>query len=252
MADFREVQRAFAGHIRDPYGVARRKDVPEPRMAVYRDLFFNNISDLLANNFPVSYSLLEDVHWPEMIRDFMVDHRCSTPLFPEVGREFLKFLEGNQKWLTLYPFLLELAHYEWVELALDISQESHEETATGLGQDMVNQRPVMSPLAWLLHYQYPVHRISPDFIPEQAGEMVHLVVYRDRADEVHFMELNPMTAALLQTLLEHPEMNGQELIGHLAAVTAYPDPEALLEAGQAILQDMFERSILIGSRGEEA
>ena len=57
------------------------------------------------------------------MRAFYRDHRCQTPLFPEIAREFLRFLEARaiRRTPRRPPFLRELAHYEWVELALQIA-----------------------------------------------------------------------------------------------------------------------------------
>ena len=51
--EFQEKQFAFAAHIRDPKHVPAPDDIEDRRMAVYRDLFFNNLKSLLSNMFPV-------------------------------------------------------------------------------------------------------------------------------------------------------------------------------------------------------
>ncbi len=57
-----------------------------------------------------------------MARDFFACHACRTPLFTRLAEEFLVYLEQERKGMPEDPpFLLELAHYEWVELALSLS-----------------------------------------------------------------------------------------------------------------------------------
>ncbi|MEJ2257816.1 MAG: DNA-binding domain-containing protein, partial [Woeseiaceae bacterium] len=51
-ATFRKRQYAFAAHIRDPENVPAPDDIEARRMAVYRDLFFNNLFSLLGTFFP--------------------------------------------------------------------------------------------------------------------------------------------------------------------------------------------------------
>ena len=85
---------------------------------------------------------------------FIDRHRCHTPYFLEISQEFLKFLmQRDEPVPNDPPFLLELAHYEWVELALDVSEEqlpeAHDEYA------LSSSVPQLSPLAWLLSYQVP-------------------------------------------------------------------------------------------------
>ena len=144
---FADVQRSFAAHIRDPQGQPRPAGVDERRMAVYRELVFNNIASLLAANFPVIRQILDDEHWEQLVRGFFIHHRCTTPLFHELGQEFLSYLQEVRAGDPQDPpFLLELAHYEWVELALDISEEEPDPALANPNGDLLAETPVVSPL----------------------------------------------------------------------------------------------------------
>jgi uncharacterized protein len=58
------------------------------------------------------------------VRAFIDQHRCHTPYFLEISQEFVQFLMQDYRPLASDPvFLAEMAHYEWVELALDTDQE---------------------------------------------------------------------------------------------------------------------------------
>ena len=50
---FQDKQYAFAAHIRDPEHRPAPEGIEDRRMAIYRELFFNNIRSLLARNYPV-------------------------------------------------------------------------------------------------------------------------------------------------------------------------------------------------------
>jgi hypothetical protein len=170
-SDFQAKQFAFAAHIRDPQHVAAPDGIEDRRMAIYRELFFNNLKSRLSNMFPVLKKLHSTDAWARMIRQFMVVHRASTPYFLQLPREFLAFLEDGY---TLrdddFPFLLELAHYEYAELALSISEAENDMGGVDPDADLLANIPVKSELAWTLAYQYPVHRISADCMPEQPGD----------------------------------------------------------------------------------
>ena len=57
------------------------------------------------------------------------------------------------------------------------------------------------PLAWPLSYRFPVHRIGKFFQPGGApADPTHLLVYRNRQDEVRFMTLNDVTRLLIDVL----------------------------------------------------
>jgi hypothetical protein len=241
-------QREFAAHIRDPARHAAPSGIENRRMAIYRRLFFNNINSLLTGNFPVLRSLYADEPWLQLVRDFYAGHRCRTPLFPEVAKEFLRYLEARDTVPGDPPFLLELAHYEWVELALALDERELGDAPADAAGDLLSGRPVLSPLAWALSYQYPVHRIQPDFQPAQPPrEATHLLVYRDRRDTVRFMQLNDVTRLLLQQLQESPELSGREQLRLVAESIRHPDPQRVIDAGAEVLEDLRKRDILLGS-----
>ena len=92
-AGFIEHQYRFAAHIRDPANNPAPEDVEDRRMAVYRDLFYNNVEGFLSGTFPVLRKLMDDTDWHAMARDFFATHRCHSPLFLEIPREFLNYLK---------------------------------------------------------------------------------------------------------------------------------------------------------------
>ena len=165
------LQRDFAAHIRDPDGHAAPVDVEDRRMAIYRRLFFNNVSSLLASNFPVLRSLCDDNRWAALVREFYAEHRCQTPLFPELAGEFLRYLQDVRGTRPADPpFLLELAHYEWVELALSLDERELDDVPADPAGDLLQGCPVLSPLARALTYRYPVHRIRFDLTTGKREE----------------------------------------------------------------------------------
>jgi hypothetical protein len=243
-------QYAFAAHIRDPTNQPRPADVEDRRMAIYRDLFYNNVESLLAGNFPVVRRLLSDHHWHGMVRDFLVKHRCETPLFLEIAQEFLDYLQNERGCEPDDPpFLLELAHYEWVELALAISGEDADLAEIDPNGDLMAGHPLVSPLAWHLSYRYPVHRIAEECRPTSPpDEITRLVVYRDRADEVGFLEVNAVTQRLLQLLEENPEWTGHETVKRIADELQHPQPQIVMDAGRELLYDLRNRDVVLGTR----
>ena len=251
------LQRAFAAHIRDPGRNPAPDDVEDRRMAIYRRLFFNNISSLLEKNFPVLRSLYDDAAWSRLMREFYAEHRAQTPLFPEIAKEFLRYLQDLRGIRAGDPpFLLELAHYEWVELALTLDEREPADPNTDPSTDphadthgdLLQGRPVLSPLTWALSYRYPVHRIRKDFQPtEPPGQATHLLVWRDRKYRVRFMQLNEVTRLLLERLREQPNRSGRELLEEVAATIGHSDPDTVVAAGMRVLAELRERDVLLGA-----
>jgi uncharacterized protein len=238
---FRRKQYAFAAHIRDPEHRPAPAGIEDRRMAIYRELFFNNLNKLLGKTFPVLRAVLGDAEWRALVRDFMVRHRAKTPYFLEISREFVEFLAESPPAIAgKLPFLAELAHYEWAELALSVATESDDISAVDPAGDLLDGVPVKSALAWPLSYRFPVHRISTSFQPAEPGaQPTCLVIYRKPDDELGFMELNGVTAALLERAGDNPDaLTGRELLLALAEDIGYADPDGLVEHGRRAMEDL--------------
>jgi hypothetical protein len=248
--DFQKKQYAFAAHIRDPEHNPGPDDVEDRRMAIYRELFFNNLHSLLSQTFPVLKKLHDPEKWRALVRQFMISHQAQTPYFLEIPQEFLVFLQTAYELQDDdFPFLLELAHYEWVELALSVSQETNADVQVDLEGDLLDGVPVKSALAWTYTYKFPVHRITTKFQPLTPGEQpTFLTVCRKANDDMDFMELNPVTARLLELIESNTTESGRELLQNLAQEINYPDVGALITHGASAMEDMRRAEILLGVR----
>ena len=242
--DFKSKQHEFAAYIRDPENNPAPADVKEQRMAMYRELFFNNIEGFLSGNFPVLRKIINDQQWLALVQDFFAKHPCQSPYFSQIPEEFLDYLQNERDSSEDLPFMLELAHYEWVEMALSIARE--EVVASNQDLDnLLNQKIALSPLAWPLAYQYPVQKIAPAFLPLDAPEQAtFLIVYRNREDEVNFIEITPITYRLLEIIQEHENPLTEDCLKQVARESNHPDPELIVAGGLLILKELVEKTII--------
>lgn len=246
--DFQEKQYAFARHIRDPEHNPAPVNTEDRRMEVYRSLFFNNLLSLLSQTFPVLKKLHSQKKWRSLVRQFMVKHEAQSPYFLEVPQEFVKFLQDSYELEDDdFPFLTELAHYEWAELALSVSDDENDMSNIDPDGNLLGRIPVPSLLSWAFVYQFPVHRISADFLPQQPGEQpTFLALCRKSNNDMDFMELNAVTARLLEMIKDNVNDSGREIITALATEIQYADPEALIPHGVEAMQQMLDAEILLG------
>ncbi|WP_411728431.1 DUF2063 domain-containing protein [Methyloglobulus sp.] len=242
--DFKTKQLEFTRYIRDPAINPAPADVKTERMAMYRELIFNNIEGFLAGNFPVIRKILDDRQWFELTQDFFSKHRSKTPYFSEIAEEFLDYLENERANPSDYPFLLELAHYEWVEMALSIAKEDIKPNQQP-SESLLKHTVKLSPLAWPLVYQFPVQLISPEYLPlEPPGQPTCLIAYRDQDDEVKFIEINPMTYRLLEVVLEHVQIITEDCLNQVAQESHHPNPDLIITGGLQILKDLAEKNVI--------
>lgn len=248
--------RAFAGHLRDPVAHPAPPGIEDRRLQVYRELVFNNLRELLSGNFPVIRRTLPADAFDALVRDFLAHHRARTPLFPEVAQEFVRFLE--QRALAGAddpPWLAELAHYEWVELALQLADtpmpahEAHRDPGSPPGHALLDGVPMVSPLAWPLAYAWPVQQIGPAHVPAaQPATPTLLLVRRDERGDIHFSTLSPLVYRLLELLDAGEALSGRATLTQLAQDAGTRDTQAFMDEGAAMLQHLHDEGTLLGTR----
>jgi uncharacterized protein len=244
-ADFKSKQNEFAAYIRDPEKNPAPADVKKQRMDMYRELFFNNIEGFLSGNFPVLRNILDDAQWFALAQDFFAKHSCKSPYFSQIPEEFLYYLQNERNGSDDFPFMLELAHYEWVEMALSIAKEEALDCSNSGPDNLLGQNIAFSPLAWQLAYQYPVHKIAPAFLPLEAPEKpTFLIVYRNKEDEVNFIEITPITYRLLEIIQEQEDQSAEDCLLQVARESNHPDPELIVAGGLQILKELAEKKII--------
>lgn len=245
-----ELQRRFAAHLRDPATAPAPEGIEDRRLQVYRELFFDNISGLLAGTFPVLHRTLGPERWARLARDFYRDHRCHTPLFLEIPREFVDYLgEEREAQPGDPPFLYELAHYEWVELALAVDEHDLATIPADPTGDLLEGVPVISPLAWPLAYRFPVHRLGPEYQPSTPpAEPSFYIARRDRRDEVGVIQVNAATLRLVERLQQEPGFTGRTHLEALADELPQLERETVLSGGAAALREMLESDVVLGTR----
>lgn len=242
---FQQYQQAFCAYARSPRSAARPSGVDAGRIAIYAELLFNNMENTLSSCFPVCRKVLGMRRWQRLVREFFAKHRCTTPLFRQIPEEFLRWLDEAAP-QDMPPFLPQLAHYEWVELAVAVS-DAPSPAGWEAGGDLLDNIPVLAPALMLLSYDWPVQKISPRFKPEQPlPEPLWLLVFRDHADDVNFNELNPVSAQLIQ-LLQTGEHTGRAALTQIARALGHPDTAQVIAFGSGILQELRERGAILGA-----
>jgi hypothetical protein len=248
-SDLLSAQQSFAAAIRDPQNRPVPAGVSRERLAIYHELFFNNFRSSLQSAYPVLSEVLAPPLWEKLIGDFFREHRCTTPEFPRMPREFLRWLAARtQAGPGEPPWIGALALWEWTELEvlLDDTTPSVEVDPQG---DLLQAPIALNPSLRLHAFDYPVHRIAPDSQPEMPlDEPVYLAAYRDLAEEMAFLELNAMSAALLAMLAESPSRSGRQHIQALISSAGWKDSDILSDFAAKFLETLRHKGVVLGTK----
>lgn len=242
---FQQYQYAFTAHIRDPKNARRPPGATAGRMDVYSELLFNNTESFLLACFPVLRKVLGKRKWTRLVRAFFSQHRSRTPYFRQIPDEFLQFLQSGWQPEEDYPdYLLELAHYEWIELVLSVSNRDEQLPEFDAAGDLIEGRPLLNPVLANLAYRYPVQRIRPRVKISPAP--THLLVFRDAGMQVRFMEQSPAGARLV-ALLEEGGQSGREALGRLATELGQTNVENLVGFARGYLEELRTAGAVLGT-----
>lgn len=244
---FQDIQEAFAARIRNPFDEPVPDNIDPERMGIYEELLFNGMDDILSNAFPIINSIMSEEKWLALVRDFYAHHHSESPIFYEVPAEFVEFLSEERSNMDDFPFLAELAHYEWAELAIELApSEAH--TDLEADGDLLQCIPVVQDAAVVLGYEYPVHEVGLAFLPgPQDKAATYLIVYRDNDQFVQSMEVDVTTARLVQ-LLQSGQYTGHDALELMASERQMENPSTLIEEGADILEQLKEDEVLQGMR----
>ncbi len=240
--EFQQQQRQFLNYLRQPQTARLPVGFAPERLAVYVDLLYNKFDESLTACFPIIHSLLSKQAWRALLLDFIAEHRCLTPYYRQIPDEFVRYLQHERRQPHDWPFLADLAHFEWVELQLSIAESEPVTRKTLPAADLLDHVPVLAPVMQLLHYRWPVQDIGPNCLPSRPPETVKPILgYRDSHDQVRFVSLSPASAQLI--LLLNDGLTGQQALQAMNG-SACPDTQ-FLEFGRRMLIDLHEQDVIV-------
>lgn len=241
---FLQVQQHFTGWLRHPEATAAPAGIEPRRLAIYRELLFNNVMTFVEGTFPIALALLPESLAQRLKSGFFADFECHSPFFYDISLQFREYVDSLD-WpeLTQYPWLPELLHFEWMELAADIAEDPNPsaDAGTSLAADGFPGGPdqilrLAAPV-WPLAYQWRVHawHRGTDAAGLQPAP-VCLLVCRDREEQVQTVEVEPLAAWLVEIIQGEPGgISLQALADRLSAATPGLDNDLAISACTRIL-----------------
>lgn len=245
------ITRVLSAHLRDPAQQPCPDNFDFAAAKLYRELLVGNFDAALRACFPLWIKSMGDTQYDYWRDSFIAEHACRSPLFRQIPDEFLAYLTTHQNALVaILPYALELAHFEWLELALGVAEADLIPHPTEAQGDPWRCEAVLNPVHALVQYQYPVQRLAhatwidpPDLEPQTTS----LLVYRDPQNTVQVIELDDLGLRILATLGAAPT-SGQNILAQ------WQEDGLLVENANAVgesirdfLQRMLQMGVLLGT-----
>jgi hypothetical protein len=176
-------------------------DRQKSRLLTYRDLARSALEDQLPDCFPILHALLEEAGaWEDCVNAFIASRSIQSSYFRDVTPTFVSWLAdsgwGQERW----PFLLQLAHFEYIEVEI-LRWPDGAPLSDLKPNPAADLRVVFDAAARNLAYTYHVQDATKDDPEPEAGE-TFLLGYRDAEGDFFFTELSAHASAFLARCLE--------------------------------------------------
>lgn len=233
----KQLQNSFS-HAARGHEETQSIEFDKRKLSIYQELLLNNLHELVSPCFPVLLSILPNEIWRGILKDFSKHYHVTTPIFHELPFFLVEYLKIHP--VPDYPYAYELAHYEWIELEVELIEPQKTQSATG-AISLLEQEWQLSVTARLLEYNYEVDKISPDYQPQQEVK-TYLIVYQIEG-EVEFLKINELSFQLLSMMLQE-SMSAREIIQLICEMYPKLNENELVSACIPLITQLYEEGIL--------
>lgn len=247
---FSDIQRQFTRYLRDPGRAPLPTGTDLRGMRFYARSYRRKLRRLLETRSPVLAEVLGGDTLSSLIDDYVRLPREWLGGKSSFEEAFVQYLDEESAGRGLPPFIPELAHFSMKATLVPGSPGVIEDNDFDRDGDLLGSVPVFSPVAKLLTYEWPVHRIGADFLPEtRPAQATRLIVYRDRKGHVGWIELNRWAADIALRVKDNAVgRTGAEILTESGIHNPLLDRGSLMREGRDILEALRQRDVIIGAR----
>lgn len=175
-------------------------------------MVFHVAEEAINAAYPLTKNLLAEREWTVVVKDFYRSGAMESPQLWRMPEALIAFVDKNYAQLQRkYPFLLELMHFEWAEIAVYMMPDNKVEMP--LNGDVENDHIVINPEMELLHFHFPVYLKPAGTISINDRSNFFVSLHRHpESGKVLFTNLSPLTAQMIALLHEGVKMDLNTLV----------------------------------------
>lgn len=217
------------------------------RFLVYRQLIHNRMRNTVREFIERTAARLGGKRLRLEFTEFMHERAAKSRYLRDVPAEFVEW--AAPRWSAddgIPDYLIDLARHELLEYDVRNDPQGAEEAT---GHPLALEHPLrFDAAARLMNYAHAVHTLSYDVDDREIPEArpTRLLVYRDDAHKVRYLELTEFAAAALQKLMVDAQPVAAGLQSACADLGVDLDDERLASAA-TLLSDLAERGVMLGA-----
>jgi hypothetical protein len=223
---------------------------------LYGGLMNYGHQDVMLSIYPYCSKLIGE-NWESLVDDYLVkfppDHYNFNRLCYRLSEYFTRY---GGKYLKRYPFIAELADYEWIELEkmeldVDIHPRPHEPLASP--EHIAALAPLVNPTLTVRKYKYNIPDIAnaledDEKLPAKIDpEETYVAIFRHPENHrCKFVEVGAAAARVLE-MTHGQTLSYQSLIPVVVSLTPDVNPQESVMEFLELIEELQEMRVLVGS-----
>ncbi|MBX9571297.1 MAG: putative DNA-binding domain-containing protein [Candidatus Obscuribacterales bacterium] len=211
--------------------------------------------DLLCSIYPYCQKVLGK-DWDYIAEKYFKAYPSDHYNLNKICRHFPVFISECSDEMEKYPYLAELADYEWLELE-KVEDGSKIERAESVAIDSLEKISIYSPVVnqtlTLRRYEYPILEMTSHFEEAKrirkkfAKDSCNVVIYRDPSTHrVRFIELGKVAAAVVEKA-QKDQSSYQDLLRLAIELNPNKNPQDLVVQLLELIEELQTDTVFVGS-----
>lgn len=233
------------------------KEIDRSGLELYADLLNYGHHGVMSSIYPLCEKLLGKV-WQGAVELYLEECPPNHYNLNRMAKRFPEFvMEHLPEQIERFPFLGELADYEWVEMELlEYNEDTPRSDLASLQSptEFAEYAPIVNPASIIRHYQFPIIEIASKIenskrkLAKVRAKKSYVVTYRDpKTNRCRFMDVGETAAALIESAKAQATPYTQ-LITQAVALNPDSDPQTTITQFIELVDNLQSSNVFLGNR----
>ncbi|MBS1953091.1 MAG: putative DNA-binding domain-containing protein [Cyanobacteria bacterium SZAS-4] len=230
-------------------------NIDKSGVELYATLLEYGQQDLMASIYPYCAKILKK-KWEPTVREYFLAYPPNHYNLNRAAQRFPTYLKSEgSHFLKKYPFLVELADYEWLEMELlEVDDEVKPQPNLVLSKPdhFIQFAPLLNPVLLLRQYEYPISEIVEKLDGKKSISGIkprssRVAIYRHPlTNHCKYLDVGEIAFEVIQASIDVPH-SYSDLISLAVSRSTNSDPQKTVVEFLDLVEKLQEIQVFIGS-----